>query len=43
MAETGKKSTHIKIGLIHRFSDDLTLIERSPGEDNYQKELKKVL
>ena len=41
--DKAQKFVHVKMGLLHRFSDDITLIERSPGGDNYDKELKKVL
>ena len=38
-----KKIYPIKIGLLHRFSDDVTLIEKKIGDGSYSKELKKVL
>lgn len=41
--EEKEKFVHIKIGLVHRFSDDVTLIEKSVGDGSYSKELKKVL
>lgn len=41
--EEKTKFVHVKFGLLHRFSDDVTIIEKNIGGGSYGKELKKVL